>query len=40
MNKKSIKRNNMRMKIYKNNDIKNIQLPMIFNFKNQNMKFK
>ena len=40
LNKKSIKRNNMRMKIYKNNDIKNIQLPMIFNFKNQNMKFK
>ena len=40
LNKKSIKRNNMKMKIYKNNDIKNIQLPMIFNFKNQNMKFK
>ena len=40
LNKKSIKRNNMRMKIYKNKDIKDMELPLIFNFKNQNMKFK
>ena len=40
LNKKSIKRNNMRMKIYKNKDLKNVELPMIFNFKSQNMKFK
>ena len=40
LNKKSIKKNNMRMKIYKNKDIRNIELPMIFTFKNQNMKFK
>ena len=40
LNKKSVKINNMRMKIYKNKDIKNAELPMIFNFKRQNMKFK
>ena len=40
LNKKSIKKNNMRMKIYKNKDIRNVELPMIFTFKNQNMKFK
>lgn len=40
LNKKSIKKNNMRMKMYKNNDLNDTQLPMIFNFKNKNMKFK
>jgi len=40
LNRKSIKKNNMRMKIYKNKDLKNVELPMIFNFKSQSMKFK
>ena len=40
LNRKSIKKNNMRMKIYKKKDINDMQLPLIFNFKNQNMKFK
>ena len=40
LNRKSIKKNNMRMKIYKNKDLKNDELPMIFNFKSQSMKFK
>ncbi len=40
LNRKSIKKNNMRMKLYKNKDLKNVELPMIFNFKSQSMKFK
>ena len=40
LNRKSIKKNNMRMKIYKNKDLKNVELPLIFNFKSQSMKFK
>ena len=40
LNRKSIKKNNMRMKIYKNKDLKNVELPMIFNFKSQSKKFK
>ena len=40
LNKKSLKRSNMRMKLYKNKDIKKLELPLIFSFNNQNMKFK
>ena len=40
LNKKSVKINNMREKIYKKKDIKELKLPLIFSFKNQNMKFK
>ena len=40
LNRKSINKNNMRMKLYRNKDLKNMQLPMIFNFKRKNMKFK
>ena len=40
LNKKSLKRSNMRMKLYRNKDIKNLELPMIFSFSNQKMKFK
>ena len=40
LNKKSLKRNNMRMKLYRNKDFNDMQLPMIYSFKNQNMKFK
>ena len=40
LNKKSLNRNNMRMKLYKNKDLKNSELPMIFNLKSQNFKFK
>ena len=40
LNKKSVKINNMRAKIYKKKDINELKLPLIFSFKNQNMKFK
>ena len=40
LNKKSLNRNNMRMKLYKNKDLENNELPMIFNVKSQKMKFK
>ena len=40
LNKKSLKVNNMRQKIYKKKDINKLKLPLIFSFKNQNMKFK
>ena len=40
LNNKSIKINNMRSKIYKKKDVIGIKLPLIFNFKNNNMKFK
>ena len=40
LNKKSVKINNMRAKIYKKKDINDLKLPLIFSFKNQNMKFK
>ena len=40
LNKKTLNRNNMRMKLYKNKDLKNSELPMIFNLKSQNFKFK
>ena len=40
LNKKSVKINNMRAKIYKKKDINALKLPLIFSFKNQNMKFK
>ena len=40
LNKKAVKVNNMRTKIYKKKDVIGLKLPLIFNFKNQNMKFK
>ena len=40
LNKKSVKINNMRSKIYKNKDVIGLKLPLIFSFKNNNMKFK
>ena len=40
LNKKSLNRNNMRMKLYKNKDLENNELPVIFNVKSQKMKFK
>ena len=40
LNVKSLKKNNMRMKIYNNKNLDDVQLPMIFNFKSQRMKFK
>ena len=40
LNVKSLKKNNMRMKIYNNKNLNDEQLPMIFNFKSQRMKFK
>ena len=40
LNIKSLKKNNMRMKIYNNKNLNDVQLPMIFNFKSQRMKFK
>ena len=40
LNKKSVKINNMREKIYKKSDVSGLKLPLIFTFKNQNMKFK
>ena len=40
LNKKSIKVNNMRQKIFKKKDVNKLKLPLIFSFKNQNMKFK
>ena len=40
LNKKSVKINNMRSKIYKNKDVIGLKLPLIFRFKNNNMKFK
>lgn len=40
LNKKSLKINNMRQKIYNKKDVNGLKLPLIFSFKNQNMKFK
>ena len=40
LNKKSIKKNILRQKIYDNKDLNDVKLPMIFNFNNQRMKFK
>ena len=40
LNKNSLKVNNMRQKIYKKKDVNKLKLPLIFSFKNQNMKFK
>lgn len=40
LNKKSVKINNMREKIYKKSDVSGLKLPSIFSFKNKNMKFK
>lgn len=40
LNKKSVKINNMRNKIYKKKDVCELKLPLIFSLKNNNMKFK
>ena len=40
LNKKSAKINNMRDIIYQKKDVIGLKLPLIFNFKNQKMKFK
>ena len=40
LNKNTVKKNDMRTKIYKKKDIIGIKLPLIFSPKNQNMKFK
>ena len=40
LNKNTVKKNDMRTKIYKKKDIIGLKLPLIFSPKNQNMKFK
>ena len=40
LNVKSLKKNNMRMKIYSNKDLNDRKLPLIFNLNSQRMKFK
>ena len=40
LNKKSVKINNMRNKIYKKKDVCELKLPLIVSLKNNNMKFK
>ena len=40
LNKNTVKKNDMRTKIYKKKDIVGLKLPLIFRSKNQNMKFK
>jgi CRP-like cAMP-binding protein len=40
LNKNTVKKNDMRTKIYKKKDIIRLKLPLIFHPKNQNMKFK
>ena len=40
LNVKSLKKNNMRMKIYSNKDLNDGKLPLIFNLNSQRMKFK
>ena len=40
LNKNTVKKNDMRTKIYKKKDIIGLKLPLIFRPKNQNMKFK
>ena len=40
LNKKTMLKNDMRTKIYKKKDLNRVKLPLIFNGKNQNMKFK
>ena len=40
LNKNTVRKNDMRTKIYKKKDIIGLKLPLIFSPKNQNMKFK
>jgi len=40
LNKNTVRKNDMRTKIYKKKDIIGLKLPLIFRSKNQNMKFK
>ena len=40
LNKNTVRKNDMRTKIYKKKDIIRLKLPLIFHPKNQNMKFK
>ena len=40
LNKNTVRKNDLRSKIYKKKDIIGLKLPLIFSFKNQHMKFK